>query len=202
MKPLRFLRTFFATPAPLALLLAGACQEARVATAPDEIALSFGSTAELRKYPEGKMHAFTINPGEATAFRVGDHTISFPADAVCATNSSYGPTEWDLPCDAITRPVQIQIKASRDLLGRPRIDFSPRLRFVPGKEVMLDLFDRVSAELELEVFWCPDNSGTDKSTKCVNEGSFDAQMRTRHDKPTGHLLRRLKHFSGYEVAAT
>lgn len=202
MKHLRFRHTRFATSAPLALLLLGACQDGVVATAPAERVAQIDATAEIRRYPEGKTHTFTILPGVPTSFRVGDHTISFDANSVCATNSTYGPTEWDKPCTPIARPVQIQIKSSRDSLGRPRIDFAPKLRFVPGKEVMLDLFDRTSAELEREVLWCPDNSGDGKSKQCVNEGAFDVQMRTRHDKPTGHLLRRLKHFSGYEVAAT
>jgi hypothetical protein len=118
-------------------IVGGACREASV-MAPGEAAVAVSEAAGLRKYPENKNHSFTINPGQAVSFRIGDHTISFDAGSVCdKETSTYGPTEWDQPCEPSPKPVNITARASRDSLGNARIDFSPKLRFVPGKDVLL-----------------------------------------------------------------
>src|SRR5688572_6151033 len=66
-------------------------------------------------------------------FVLGKHVIWFPANSICdPATSSYGVTEWDKPCDAITAPINIHAEL-REQDGRTWIDFSPELRFVPSE---------------------------------------------------------------------
>ena len=150
---------------------------------------------------------FPIDPSGAAEIRVGDHIVSFDANSICAINSTYGPTEWDKPCTVAKDTVKIHVKVMVDVDGRPRIDFEPKLRFAPGTDVVLTIKDRKHAEMYgAEVYWCPDGvallSKSSNGKACLNEGLLDPSVRTQRDPQNGFLIRKVKHFSGYEVAAT
>jgi hypothetical protein len=156
----------------------------------------------LHLVSEGTTYSVTINPGQASLLRVGNHQLYIPAGAVCDPRvSSYGPGEWNKPCATISSPLTIYVRASRDALGRPRVNFHPNVRFEPSKSVILEMSDALGASLRWNLVFCADDQ-TASSGRCVDEGRNDSEMRTSHDALDGSVKRRIKHFSGYEIAAT
>ena len=139
------------------------------------------------------------------SFTVGDHKIKFGAGiaSICdPLTSGYGPTEWDKPCAAARTAVIITAKSWRDALGHPQVEFMPALRFGPtGKEskVYLYLKDKAASfNLSTAVIaYCTDLKN---KTTCVNEAKADPALAT-YLESSGYLVRRIKHFSGYNVAA-
>jgi hypothetical protein len=140
---------------------------------------------------------FTVSPTQSGSYKIaGGHSIYFPAGAICDPRSSYGVTEWNKPCTPATTAITITAKSYTQANGRPRVDFSPRLRFVPTKTVTLAMLDLGSVlDLSSQILWCPDGS-----TTCVNEAQTDSTLTTLLNKITGILSRRIKHFSGYAVS--
>src|SRR5262249_10160080 len=59
------------------------------------------------------------------------------------------------------------------------------------------LTDREAAlDLSMHILYCATTT-----TPCVNEALTDPTLVTNHDPVTGKVWRRIKHFSGYNVAA-
>ena len=142
--------------------------------------------------------SFVYNPQVAsTHYLGGHHRISFAAGAVCdPAVSTYGVTEWDQPCTPLTTPITITSKASWDESGRPRVDFSPALRFVPGRAVTLYLRDKDAAgDSTAVIAWC-DDAGA-----CSAEAATDPSFETQRDQALGIVYRSIKHFSGYMIQA-
>jgi hypothetical protein len=142
----------------------------------------------------------TAYPSSSITMTIGDHRLKLPAGTICdPAVSSYGAAEWDKPCTRISGPVQITATYTRNSDGRPRVDFSPALRFQPngsGQVVTLSLLDRTAASTGgFTVVYCPTDG-----TVCVDESLTDSSVATRTDSATGYLYRRLKHFSGYTIA--
>ena len=141
---------------------------------------------------------YTYNPSSPATFYLPDmHRIEFPAGAVCdPLLSTYGVTEWDQPCTPLTTPIAISVVTSRDAAGHPRVDFTPSLRFVPGKEVVLYLRDRAaSTDSTAVIQWCgPDG-------QCVEEPAFQPAYQTKRDASKWMVYRSIKHFSGYLISA-
>ena len=119
-----------------------------------------------------------------------------PAGAVCnPTTSGYGPALWDAPCVPQLLPLQFTVRTWKDAAGRPRMQVSPDVRFVPGSNVVLKFKDDVAASSAKSVIvWCPTGALT-----CVDESLQDASMVTKASPNNGFVYRRLKHFSGYNV---
>ena len=68
---------------------------------------------------------------------------------------------------------------------------------MPGKVVQLYLADsRASMNNYSEILYCPDN----KALACYDESVSDKSLKTVRDR-RGNIYRRIKHFSGYNVAA-
>ena len=144
----------------------------------------------------GTTTTFSYDPQVASTFYLGgQHRIAFAAGAVCdPAVSTYGPTEWDQPCTPLAAPIAITSRAYTDALGRPRVDFSPALRFVPGREVVLYLRDRDAAGDSTSVIqWC-DDAGA-----CVTEAPTSPTYETKRDAARGIYYRAIKHFSGYMI---
>jgi len=144
----------------------------------------------------------TIDPTVETVYSDGISTIRFPARSICdPATSTYGPSEWDAPCAPatapITVPVSVVIKG-----GRMTLHFHKDLRFAPSadptRQVMLTM--NVPAVKESQnlrrfaIFWMP--TGT---MNLVDEARTDPSVVTRVNRSAGQLVRRLKHFSGYNV---
>ncbi len=188
------------------LSLATACSDAPTAAAPQEtpapLTTRFLSNAIDRVVTyqgDTAVTSFTVLPdAQTTAYLEGDNWLMFPAGSLCEPNAStYGPTEWNKPCVSATRPITITVKAWLQPNGRPRVDVQPELRFVPSKVVMLYMHDATAAWLvDAKIRYC-----ATPTSSCVDESLFDATVATGRDPVNGRVFRRVKHFSGYNIAA-
>jgi hypothetical protein len=135
-------------------------------------------------------------------FVLGPHAIYFPANTICdPETSSYGPTEWDRPCDTIDEPIEIHVKlVERD--GRSWLDFSPSLRFKPSKDENRWVYLFMSTDYKLfrqkggipPILWSPAIG-----VPGVDESLLDRTQKTQWSSQHNGVYRRIKHFSGYNV---
>lgn len=143
-------------------------------------------------------------------FPIGPHGVWFPANSICdPALTSYGPTEWDEPCTTITSPIAIHAEIMEQG-GLPYIVFTPDLRFAPATRkangsvdpkrfVNLYMYVGRSAASEtgtLEIKWIADHASTP-----LSEAAADPSLQTRRMERGKVVYRRVKHFSGYLVAA-
>jgi len=145
----------------------------------------------------GLVTSFVYDPAVGGSFELASqHRITFTAGAVCdPLVSTYGVTEWDQPCTPLTTPITITAR-SYTQNDRPRVDFSPSLRFVPGSEVVLFLRDKAAASDSTAVLqWCDD------ANVCVTEAAPLPSYLTKRDQALGMVFRAIKHFSGYTISA-
>jgi hypothetical protein len=161
-----------------------------------------GSTQDLT--PGDTLHfTITIDPNRSGSYDLGNgHSVYFPAGAVCdPAKSTYGPTEWDQKCFKLNYNLTLQVTAWIDANGHPFEDFSPSVRFAPATKpsdyVILSLTDReASVDPSMNILYC-----AAPGQPCTNEALSDPTLVTNHDPVTGKVWRRIKHFSGYNVAA-
>jgi hypothetical protein len=149
---------------------------------------------------------FTVTPSGGV-FALGPHAIYFPANSICdPATSSYGPGEWDAPCEPASGPVRFRAEV-RTADGRSWVDFTPAVRFVPSaidaNGVWLYMktasissnADSVREALSrMSILYSP-AIGADG----VNEALADASLRTYVWLDGGVAFRRIKHFSGYNI---
>ena len=141
--------------------------------------------------------SFVYDPAVGGSFELASqHRITFAPGAVCdPLVSTYGVTEWDQPCTPLAGPITITAR-SYTANDRPRVDFSPSLRFVPGSEVVLYLRDKAAAADTTSVLqWCND------ANACVTEAAPLPSYVTKRDQALGMVYRAIKHFSGYTISA-
>jgi hypothetical protein len=180
---------------------AAACAGVDAPTAPIAPA---GSAAGARGVPttvttgnDTTVTVFTVDPSRRTAYALGgEHWIVFPAGSICdPTLSTYGPTEWDQPCAALARPIEITARATHDAQGNPRIDFSPALRFRASKAhaVTLYVYDPRPEAAGLSILYCPDDG------PCIDESVTDPTLATQYERQGKLLYREITHFSIYNV---
>ena len=143
-------------------------------------------------------YQLTIDPRRDQYFMLGANLLSIPASSVCTLGaaSGYGAGTWDLPCTPESRPVTISAVVRDAATDHPRIDFHPALRFNPAKNVMLYLYVPVGID-DFAKKWIIQYCGD--STPCINEALGDPSLKTRVDKRSSIVFRRIKHFSGYIV---
>ncbi len=147
---------------------------------------------------------FTLSPQGRGTVVIGPHKLAIPKGAVCdPATSGYGPGTWDLPCAPTAERLVITAKAWADSAGHPYVEFRPALRFRPTAEgdpaVTLYLRDKRAAAAGAGAYvitYCDDAGGL-----CVDEGAGDPAVATKADATNGFLYRRLKHFSGYNIAS-
>lgn len=139
---------------------------------------------------------FTYVPSKEITASIGDHRVTLAAWGVCDPDvSSYGPGTWDDACTVLTRPIDITATTYIDASGHPFVVFQPALRFVPGRVSTLYLKDKTaSLDVFAKIVYC-----NDSGTSCVDESLTDPTLLTFRDKDI--FYRRIKHFSGYNVAA-
>ncbi|MDB4876782.1 MAG: hypothetical protein JWM41_3228 [Gemmatimonadetes bacterium] len=145
----------------------------------------------------------TIDSRRSTTYYLGaGNSITFPPGAICdPKTSSYGVTEWDKPCTAARGSVTVTVKAWMNSHGHARVDFTPNLRFVPSvlPTGWVNLtFGDYAASLDpfYSILYCvTDTSG------CYDESKTDLSLLTMRNPVTGKVMRRIKHFSGYNVGA-
>jgi hypothetical protein len=140
---------------------------------------------------------FTVDNADSTSVKLFDMAVvAFTPNSVCDLGSSYGPTEWDQPCEPSAVPVTVTAKGWRDEDGHPRVDFQPNMRFNPAAlPVFITLKDasKNSAD-DLTILYCADGV-----PQCYDEATLDPSLATfRVGK---RYSRRIKHFSGYNIAS-
>ena len=141
----------------------------------------------------------TLDTEQEDSFLLPDGAkITFPAHSVCdVATTSYGPGEWDNACAPQQTNVNITVRAWVDSAGHPRLDFSPRMRFNPAAgPVVISMVTTNPAGTSLGINYCPDGAA-----ECVDESIADADLQTYFTAATGTYFRRVKHFSGYNIAA-
>jgi len=139
------------------------------------------------------------HPSQATYTTLGDQSMIYiPENAICDLASSYGADQWDQPCKPAKGMVTITAQTWLDNNGHTYVQFSPALRFVPTtdpyKATYLYVADaKAINNPSMRIIYCPD------AGNCIDEGASDSTLYTFHYN--AGVYRRIKHFSGYNVAA-
>ena len=148
---------------------------------------------------------FTIDPTKAQNVVLGNHTISFPAYSICdPATSNYGTAFWDEPCTPLQKPITFTASWN-DKSNHAFIEFEPSVRFVPPSRprdtdrwVVLSLQERRAldhADDAYQILWRGDQGGW------IDESLTDWTLRAWVDRSGRRVIRRIKHFSGYNVTA-
>jgi len=141
---------------------------------------------------------FTVDQGGGY-FRMGNHGIVFPRNAICdPAQSEYGPHAWDADCPVLREPIRIRAEL-RSQDGREWVDFTPALRFRPSRYPsewvwIYMLVGDAAANQSLNILWSPAIG-----VPGIDESLEDPTQRTY--AMGGYAYRRIKHFSGYNVTA-
>lgn len=152
---------------------------------------------------DGVVHTtISIDPTVTAVYKLGrDHFVYIPANGVCTLDTPYGVTEWDKDCERATQPISVNVVVVTEN-GIPRANFYPDLRFAPAAKgdyanwVFLAFKVKGQTLKEWEKFailYRPTGS-----LEAIDESITDPTLRAfRYD---GMVVRRLKHFSGYNVS--
>lgn len=202
----------------IALLALSACQDGVVSPKASKFdAPAAGAPAPMRLAPAGRPSLslsgglpdstavdFVVGPNGGV-FYTGNHAVVFPSQSICdPATSSYGPGTWDQPCAPLQTSLKVHAEVRR-LNGVTSVDFTPSLRFVPStsssKWVWMLMYapEAIGADSNLSAFnilWASRAGGP-----TVDEAIADGSMRTYVDTFQGLSLRRIKHFSGYQLGA-
>jgi hypothetical protein len=153
-------------------------------------------------HEDGNKMSVTVDPTVATTVRFGNHVLYFPANSICdPATSGYGEQLWNAPCAPLTTPIVISATWTDKMNNHAAVDFQPALRFVPSNDpsgwVLLSLKDQsqMAQRAGNSILWL---RPADK--KWVNEGLMDASMSSSTDLGRNTVSRRIKHFSGYNLA--
>lgn len=150
--------------------------------------------------PDSLSADFTVTPTGGT-FVLGRHAIHFPAYSICnPATSTYGPTEWDAPCEVLTEPIQIHAEI-RHKDGFQWIEFSPALRFVPTADpyqyvwlyLKSDQAQNPDVLQRFAILWSPSDT-----VQGIDESAADPTQATYLWRDGGVIFRRIKHFSHYQ----
>lgn len=149
---------------------------------------------------------FTIGDGD------GYFTLAFPSNAVCdPAVSSYGPDTWDSPCATLQSNQSITVTATYAYTSTGlSVDFSPALRFNPNTSVKISSPIYAQALLANASYYAANpsdlrdvgiNYAPSLGATGVIDAAFDASVMTHVNLGTGLVWRRIKHFSGYNIAS-
>ena len=171
---------------------------ARAVVAPAFVGANLPS--KVLMYKDTVIVTFAVGPNGGSV-DIGNHAITFPASTICdPAVSTYGPTEWQAPCQLIASPVTITATSWIDASGHPIVDFSPALRFATNADGVLPTLYLRDADAVLQdwssIVYC-----AFPGSSCINESVTDSALTTYRDPVTGFLYRFIRHFSGYNVWA-
>ena len=184
-----------------------ACRDSAVApqdaASPVRLDVAPVSFAQLAGSTGGVSVTVTIDPRRETIYSDGINTVRFPAGSICdPATSSYGAGTWDQPCAAATAPISLPITLSLRS-SRLHVEFGRDLRFVPSSDparhVTLTVSNPAVAYTSeslrrYAVFYVPSGSST-----LIDEAAADPSVVTVVRRSEGTVVRRLKHFTGYNV---
>ena len=142
---------------------------------------------------------FAIDPQVTATYVIGNtHRLRVQHGGVCVLSSTYGIGTWDDPCIPATLPILVTARSWTDSLSHPHIEFSPDLRFAPldGLQAAELYMSDGAASLDQHTVMLHCRAG-----QCVDESLADSTLVTGHDGQQGFVYRRIKHFSGYQVAS-
>jgi hypothetical protein len=140
--------------------------------------------------------SFGYDPARGVTQHFGDHVIVIPAGGICdPATSGYGSQFWDAACAPLTHSIIITATTYADADGHPYVDFQPALRFVPTKVTNLYLKDGKREGRDVSIIYC------NALAVCADESINDASLQTQRVGKSRVVVRRIKHFSGYYVAA-
>lgn len=196
------------------LLAASACSDAPVAPRATQERPAFDVQAlqptDSRGGPGGGLSqgdsnvvVLTIDPNTSRTYAFGQNWIYFPAHSICdPATSGYAVGLWDSPCVPVSHSVQVTVKwTSRG--GYAYAVFSPELRFVPAdarsrsRWVILSLHSQKRLH-DLDAYNILYNV---EDNTWIDESLTDPTLRAWLDPLHNSVYRRVKHFSGYMVAA-
>ena len=184
-----------------------ACRDSAVAphdaASPVRLDVAPVSFAQLASSSDGVQFTVTIDPKRETVYSDGITTVRFPAASICdPATSSYGPGTWDQSCAAATSPISLPVTLSLRN-SRLHVEFGRDLRFVPSSDparhVTLTVNNPAVAYTSeslrrYAIFYVPSGSST-----LVDEAATDPSVVTVVRRSEGKVVRRLKHFTGYNV---
>lgn len=160
----------------------------------------------------GFRSSYLVLTANGGTYNIGDgiYTLSVPANGVCVLGSTYGPTEWEAPCDTLGDRESIVVRATIGFAnGGPVIDFAPSLRFNPKAQVTLSTTIYAQQLVPYQDYytnnpWALRSFGmyytSDFGVSGSNDAAFDTTVVTHVNLRTGVVWRRVKHFSGYNIA--
>jgi hypothetical protein len=163
-----------------------------------------GSSTALAGGDTDNVLTFSVDPNVSRTYAFGENWVYFPARSICdPATSSYGVGTWDAPCTALRQPIQVTVHWSHKG-GHAYASFSPDLRFVPAdawsvtRWVILSLHDhkRIKTVNDYQILY---DAGGSKGW--IDESLTDKTLRAWIDPLHNSVVRRVKHFSGYMVAA-
>jgi hypothetical protein len=161
-----------------------------------------GSGYGLGTTSQDTIQTLRIDPNVSRTYAFGENWIYFPMRSICdPATSGYGPTLWDAPCTPLAHPITVTVHWSSKG-GHAFAKFSPDLRFVPAdarstsRWVILSLHDHRRIH-DLDAY----SILYDGPNGWVDESLTDATLRAWIDPLHNSVVRRVKHFSGYMVAA-
>lgn len=154
-----------------------------------------------------KSFEFDIPVAGGTIDVGGAFSLTIPSNAVCALTSPYGAAHWNDTCAPEGQSVHVRSKIFVKN-GRLYVDFKPALRFSPDAEVIIStsvLASQLAAQnvsdaaslRHIGILYSPT-----MTSLAVDEVKAlgDLSLVTHVDLATGRVWRRVKHFSGYNIA--
>jgi hypothetical protein len=155
-----------------------------------------------KKDPRSGSATFVVDPNESRSYKFGPHSVFIPAHAICDPRTAgYGEELWNSSCETLREPITISV-SWEGKGGHGAVSFQPDLRFAPSSNparwVVLTLRDRklISVQRAYAILWESSKKGW------IDESATDPSLRAFVSRTENTVYRRLKHFSGYLVAAS
>ena len=168
-----------------------------------EASRSRGWSSSQQQSGEDNVATLTIDPNVSRSYAFGLNWIYFPSHSICdPATSGYGVTLWDTPCTPLNQPIQVTAHWSSKG-GYAFAQFSPELRFVPAdartpsRWVVLSLHTNRQLHT-LDAYNILYDAG---DAGFVDESIGDPTLCAWLDPLHNAVYRRVKHFSGYMLAA-
>ncbi len=138
--------------------------------------------------------AFDVDATRDNVLRFGQSYVAIPKNAICDQNSSYGIGTWDKPCKAYKGKLTISVAWSFRG-GHTYAEFEPAMRFAPTQTVFLALYDKSAPKSKnIAMLWRIPDGGW------INEALTDPSLGAA-SVSNFLVVRRIKHFSGYNISA-
>jgi hypothetical protein len=140
---------------------------------------------------------------EGNTVRVGEFTLRFDPDAVCALDSGYGDDFWQQHCAPLGHDLEITatIFTAND---RSYVEFSPDIRFNPDRDVTISVVRteiigvHLTKKEQLDYdLWYTKRVGNTRLF--VDESWRDPELLTQFNTETGRVWREIRHFSGIVI---